>query len=134
MHSKTVYYIFIFLLLLSCKAPKTGLYETVANDIARIQLVLLKNKKFELHFKDLQEKPEKNYVFKGKWSEQKDKIQLHFKLDKNDLPDLRALFDPNLTEIKSVRILDKANVEFKKTEKTIYIWGISCPKKHIGKK
>lgn len=120
-------------MFLSCKAPKTGLYETVANDVAKIQLVLLKNKKFELHFKDLEEKPEKKYVFKGTWSEQKDKIRLQFKLDKNDLPDLYALFDPSLTEFKSIRILDKENVEFKKTDKTIYIWGISCPKVNIHK-
>ncbi|MBK8956639.1 MAG: hypothetical protein IPM34_13950 [Saprospiraceae bacterium] len=124
---------FICIFLVACSSPKIGLYESGANDIARIQLVLLKNQTFELHFKDLDEKPEKNYIFKGKWTEIKDKIKLQFKLDKNGLPDLHALFDPSLTEIKSVKIIDKETVEFKKADKNIYIWGIACPKKKIEK-
>lgn len=120
-----------FLACIACSSPKIGWYQTVPNDVARIELVLKKNKTFELHFKDLDERPAKDYVFKGEWTEQKEKIRLLFKLDKNDLPDLYALFDPNLTEVPSVRILDKRTVEFKKTEKRIYIWGIPCRKMEI---
>lgn len=65
MQIKSTYYLFILLMFLSCKVQKTGWYETVANDVAKIQLVLLKNKKFELHFKDLEEKPEKITYLKG---------------------------------------------------------------------
>ncbi|MEI2696329.1 MAG: hypothetical protein WBO44_05605 [Saprospiraceae bacterium] len=121
-------------LICSCSSPKKAIYETTANDVAQIELVLRKNQKFELYFKDLSERPEKRYKFKGSWSERKDRIQLNFHLDKNGLPDIKALFDPSLTEVKSVRIIDAKTVEFKKTDKMIYIWGLSCPKSDLDKK
>ncbi|HRG67341.1 MAG: hypothetical protein JNL65_09745 [Saprospiraceae bacterium] len=127
-------YLLLGLLFTACSAPKKAMYETIPNDVAQIELLIRKNQKFELYFKDLSERPEKRYKFKGSWSERKDRIQLNFHLDKNGLPDIKALFDPSLTEVKSVRIIDTKTVEFKKTDKMIYIWGLSCPKTDLEKK
>lgn len=127
----TIFYVLVS--LFSCSSSKIAGYQTVANDVANIQLILKKNETFELHFKDLEERPAKTYVFKGKWSASKEKFKLIFKLDKNDLPDIYALFDPTLTDVPSVRILDKRTVEFKSSDKRIYIWGIPCHKMKIEK-
>jgi len=131
---KTCILLLLSFLIAACSSPKKAIYETTANDVAQIELVIRKNQKFELYFKDLSERPEKRYKFKGSWSERKDRIQLNFHLDKNGLPDIKALFDPSLTEVKSVRIIDNKTVEFKKTDKMIYIWGLSCPKAELEKK
>ncbi len=127
-------FILLSIILIACSSPKKALYHTSANDVAEIELILRKNQKFQMYFKDLSEHPEKRYKFKGRWLERKERIQLIFNLDKNGLPDIKALFDPNLTEVKSVKILDNKSVEFKKTEKTIYIWGLSCPKSDLEQK
>lgn len=121
----------LVLFIIGCSSPKIGIYRTAANDIATIELSLKKNSSFEMQFRDLEET--KTYIFKGKWSEHKDFIRLEFKLDKKGLPDIFALFDPNLTEDKSIRILDNRRVEFKKKAQTIYIWGIACPKQKSSK-
>ena len=73
--------------------------------------------------------PPEKYTFTGNWNEKADMIRLNFKLNKQDLPDLYALFDPALDETKSIRILDKKTVEFKKSLRKINIWGLSCEKK-----
>jgi hypothetical protein len=123
------YYLLILVFAcISCSSAKKAMYESSPNDVAKIDLVLQKNKNFIIHFKDLEEKPPKTYQFKGNWKENGDYIKLIFKLDKDDLPDLKALFDPALDESKSVRILDKSTVEFKKNSKKIKIWGLSCLK------
>jgi hypothetical protein len=123
-------YLFLLpiVLLFSCSTAKQSVYKVAANDIADIDLVLHKNQTFLIHFKVFEEKPPKKYQFTGKWSEKGESIRLIFKLDKDDLPDLKALFDPALDNSKSIRIIDKKTVEFKKTAKKINIWGISCEK------
>ena len=117
-----------FLLLICCSPAKHSIYEVSANDVADIDLVLHKNQSFLIHFKVFEDRPPKKYKFKGKWIEKGDNIRLVFKLDKDDLPDLNALFDPALDESKSIRIIDKKTVEFKKSTKRIKIWGLACEK------
>lgn len=132
MQSLRIWFIGLPLLLfMACASPKIGIYKTAANDIATIELTLKKNNSFDMQFRDLEET--RTYVFKGKWSEHKEHIRLEFKLDKKGLPDIYALFDPNLTEDKSIRILDNRRVEFRKKAQTIYIWGIACPKQKLNK-
>lgn len=126
---------FIFILLFtSCSSPKKWVYETSANDVAEIELVLRKNNKFQLHFKDLDEKPEKKYTFKGNWLNRKEMIQMLFKLDRKGLPDINALFDPSLAPTKTIRILDNKTIEFKQSLKSIYIWGLPCIKTDLDKR
>lgn len=123
------YSIFLgFILIVSCSPAKYSMYEVTANDVADIDLILHKNKTFLIHFKVFEDRPPKKYKFKGKWTEKGDNIRLVFKLDKDDLPDLNALFDPALDESKSIRIIDKKTVEFKKSAKRIKIWGLACEK------
>lgn len=121
-------YLFILsgLIWFSCSPARHSVYQVTANDVADIDLILHKNQSFLIHFKVFEEKPPKRYKFTGKWSERGESIRLVFKLDKDDLPDLNALFDPALDETNSVRIIDKKTVEFKKTAKRIKIWGLSC--------
>lgn len=123
-----------FILFISCASPKLLSYKSEANDIAAIELDFHKNKKFKLHFRDLEEKPRKNYVFKGHWTDKMDLYQLNFKLDSRGLPDINALFDPALSSVKTVRILNPKMVEFKKSLKVIYIWGLPCIKRGAEKK
>lgn len=124
----------IFPLILSCGSTKVVEYKVKANDVANIELALQKNKKFVIHFKAMDDEPPKNYTFKGKWSENGNYIRLNFKLDKEDLPDLYALFDPKLDESKSIKILDKKTVEFKKGTKRIVVWGLPLEKAGEKKK
>ncbi len=114
---------------IGCSPAKHAVYHVAANDVADIDLVLRKNQTFLIHFKVFEEQPPKKYVFEGKWNDKGENIRLVFKLDKDDLPDLQALFDPSLDESRSVKIIDKRTVEFKKTAKKIKIWGLSCDKK-----
>jgi hypothetical protein len=122
-----------FLFLISCSSAKYAAYEVSANDVADIDLILRKNKTFLIHFKEFEEKPPKTYVFKGKWIERGDNIRLEFKLDKNDAPDLYALFDPSLDENRTVKIIDKKTIEFKTGAKKIKIWGLSVEKSNDKK-
>ena len=115
-----------FVIVFSCNPAKYASYNVSANDVADIDLILRKNQTFLIHFKVFEEQPPKKYTFTGNWTEKGDNIRLVFKLDKDDLPDLKAFFDPALDESKSVKIIDKKTVEFKKTAKRIKIWGLSC--------
>ena len=124
------YFIWISLLILSdCSTSKLADFKVTPNDVADIELILKKNKSFVIYFKVFEDMPPEKYTFTGNWNEKADMIRLNFKLNKQDLPDLYALFDPALDETKSIRILDKKTVEFKKSLRKINIWGLSCEKK-----
>ena len=119
----------IFLISLgSCASPKLLSYQSGGNDVAEIALDVHRDHKFVLHFQDLGERPPKKYRFKGSWQDKKESLYLSFRLDRKGLPDLTALFDPGLTEHQTVRVLDQQSVQFKKSQKTIYIWGVPCVK------
>jgi hypothetical protein len=124
----------VIICMFSCGTAKIAEYKVGANDVADIQLELRKNKKFIIQFKVLDEQPPKKYEFKGKWSENGNTIRLNFKLDKDDLPDLYALFDPRLDESKTIKIIDKKTVEFKKGSKRIVVWGLQIEKSTEKKK
>lgn len=79
-----------------------------------------------MYFKAFDDKPPKKYTFKGIWSENKVSIRLDFKLDKNDLPDIYALFDPALDDSNFIKIIDKNTIEFTKSTSTMVIWGLRC--------
>ncbi len=129
------YFGFLSLLLIaSCSTTNTLCYQSGANDVADIRLNFYKNQKFKLYFKELQETKSKTYTFKGKWNDQKESYQLRFKLSSDGKPDVKALFDPSITSSRTVRIIDRSTVEFKKSSKTIYVWGLPCSKIDLKKK
>jgi len=117
-----------FISLSSCASPKILSYQSGGNDVAKIELDVRRNHKFVLHFQDLGERPPKKYRFKGSWKDKKEHLYLSFRLDRKGLPNINALFDPRLTDHQTVRILDPQSVQFKKSLKTIYIWGVPCVK------
>ncbi|MBK6544495.1 MAG: hypothetical protein IPG12_04385 [Saprospiraceae bacterium] len=127
------YLLLISILWVSCASPKLAIYKTIPNDVALIDLYLQKNHRFGVNFKDFDEVPPKTYLFKGHWKEAGESIRLEFKLSKNDIPDINALFDPSLNEHRSVKIIDKKTIEFKKNAKRIHIWGLPCVKLELKK-